>query len=63
MNGIREAVFCATRNLVFKCLSVSARARSRAIVWDALKSLKLKAYVPCNLAFGGKCQFCVTRGN
>lgn len=63
MNDIREAVFCTTRNLVFKYLSVSARARSRAIVWDALKSLKLKAYVPCNLAFGGKCQFCVTWGN
>lgn len=63
MNGVRETVFCATRNLVFNYLSLSARARSPAIVWDALKSPKLKAYVPYNLAFGGTCQFFVTRSN
>lgn len=60
--GIRQNIFSATCNLVPKYLYVS-QAKSPAIVWDSLQSFKPKAYVACNSASWGKCQFCMTRGN
>lgn len=56
-----ENIFSDACNLVIKYVSFS-EARSGAIVWDST-CLKQKAYVPCDLAPWGKCQFCSTWGN
>lgn len=55
-----ENIFSDACNLVIKYVSFS-QARSGAIVWDSA-CLKPKAYVPCDLAPWGKCQFCSTWG-